>query len=103
MTKEQIKDEFIKEFAPCGFIEKDEEQVVPIIIDWWFSKIDSLLQSQKYDLVEKINGEKKMAGLYITGKGGGDYINYRREDNDEKREVYNQAIEDVISLIKQDK
>ena len=90
MTKEQIKDEFIKEFAPCGFIEKDEEQVVPIIIDWCFSKIDSILQSQKDELVEKIEGmgfvDRNEAGQFALHTDG-----------------YNQAIEDIISLIKQDK
>lgn len=62
--------------------------------------ITNLLSQQSTKLEEKIEGLKKEAGLYITAKSGGDCINYNREDDDNKRETYNSAIQDVLNLIK---
>ena len=50
---------------------------------------------------EEIVPDKKEAGLYTTGKNGGDCINYNREDDDIKREEYNQAISDLQTKIKE--
>ena len=50
---------------------------------------------------EEIVPDKKEAGLYTTGKNGGDCINYNREDDDIKREEYNQAISDIQTKIKE--
>lgn len=66
-----------------------------------FSMVEKARQHLKDELVRAGEGMKKEPGLYITGKNGGDYINYRRDDDDEKREIYNKAIEDYQNIIQQ--
>lgn len=59
------------------------------------------IKQQLKEVIKKNLPEKKEAGLYITSKAtGGDIINYNREDNDDKRDGFNQAISQInTSLI----
>ena len=59
------------------------------------------MKQQIENIIKENLPEKKEAGLYTTSKAtGGDIINYNREDNDDKREGFNQALSQInTSLI----
>lgn len=66
-TNNRIREEFIKEF-PHVFDHEDQYDLNRNeVINWWLSKIDELLKSQREELVEKI---EKMAGINIENNDG---------------------------------
>ena len=94
-TKEQIKEEFIKQYKDdyihgeceegcCGYLPDLDEYA-----DFFLSKIDSLLQSQEDELVEKI---KEL-----------DFFK-RFDDKDYSPQIPREVLkQEIITLIKQDK
>ncbi len=66
--------------------------------------IKSHITSQEVKILESVKEwaeeNRKKAGLYIWNNG--DKINYHREDDDTKRECYNQSISDLQSFLEEE-
>lgn len=71
-----------------------EEWNKPTVLDFWLSKIDELLKSQRESLVEKIE-KLKMEELFI---GETQYRHYKGN----VAWVRNQGLDEIINLIKED-
>lgn len=91
-TNNRIREEFIKEF-PHVFDHEDQYDLNRNeVINWWLSKIDELLKSQREEMVEKI---ELLYGDIITTKKNIAIPHSCIE--------YNTALDDIINLIKENK